>query len=341
MILSVYDLNRFSSVRRIKAPRIFTVLAILTFAVMTGVVIMLAAVPWVQTAYGIGRVIALNPHERPQPINAMVSGRIQQWSVDEGSIVNKGDILVEIADNDSRFLERLEEQRASLKRNLEAARNAAALAKADLERQRSLLASGLSSRKTYEQAKIKYNTKQATVSKSETELNKAKVKLAQQDMQIIRAPRDGMIVNVISGDQATSISAGDRIATLIPRDVTPAVEIYVDGMDISLIHPGRKVRLQFEGWPVVQFSGWPAKAIGTFGGIVHRVDPSASANGRFRAIIIADPHDIAWPSGHYLRLGTHVKGWVQLETVKIGYELWRKMNNFPPEFVEYMPEHHE
>jgi hypothetical protein len=110
-----------------------------------------------------------------------------------------------------------------------------------------------------------------------------------------------------------------------------AVELYINGLDVALVSPGRKVRLQFEGWPVVQFSGWPSVAVGTFGGIVKIVEPNVSPNGRFRILVTQDPNE-AWPDRHFLRFGAKAKGWVLLNTVPLGYELWRQLNNFPPEF---------
>ena len=86
---------------------------------------------------------------------------------------------------------------------------------------------------------------------------------------------------------------------------------------------------------MVQFSGWPSVAVGTFGGIVMAVDPSAQTNGRFRVLVKEDPSDLnPWPSNDYVRFGSKVRGWIQMETVIVGYELWRLFNNFPPDFRE-------
>ena len=38
----------------------------------------------------------------------------------------------------------------------------------------------------------------------------------------------------------------------------------------------------------------------------------------------------SWPQDRYLRLGSQARAWVQLSTVKLGYEIWRKLNRFPP-----------
>ena len=166
------------------------------------------------------------------------------------------------------------------------------------------------------------------------ELNRIDVNLSRQSAQIVKAPRDGVILRVNAGDTATFLNAGAVVATFVPDDVERAIEIFIDGRDVALVNPGAKVRIQFEGWPAVQFSGWPSIAIGTFGGVVAIVDPSADARGRFRVLITedkSDPHP--WPDEDFIRFGASARGWILLKEVSVGYELWRQLNNFPPEFT--------
>jgi len=47
-------------------------------------------------------------------------------------------------------------------------------------------------------------------------------------------------------------------------------------------------------------------------------------------LIVPDPNDKPWPSRAYLRQGTEVTGWILLNEVPLGYELWRIFNGFPP-----------
>jgi hypothetical protein len=98
---------------------------------------------------------------------------------------------------------------------------------------------------------------------------------------------------------------------------------------MPLIREGRPVRLQFEGWPAVQFTGWPSVAVGTFGGKVALVDATDDGTGRFRILVRPETED-AWPTNITLRQGVRVNGWVLLDQVTIGYELWRRFNGFPP-----------
>ncbi|MCM0606525.1 MAG: hypothetical protein KA715_10585 [Xanthomonadaceae bacterium] len=97
---------------------------------------------------------------------------------------------------------------------------------------------------------------------------------------------------------------------------------------------GQKVRLQFEGWPAIQFAGWPSVAVGTFGGVVKVVDPSDNGSGLFRILVNEDPEDKPWPQFPYLRQGARATGWVLLNRVTIGFEIWRRLNGFPSEFKE-------
>jgi adhesin transport system membrane fusion protein len=41
-------------------------------------------------------------------------------------------------------------------------------------------------------------------------------------------------------------------------------------------------------------SGWPSIAVGTFGGVVKVVDPSATYKGKFRVIIVPEEDEV-WP----------------------------------------------
>ena len=150
------------------------------------------------------------------------------------------------------------------------------------------------------------------------------------EQAVITAPRDGMILRTANADTSTYIKEGDVLVTFAPQSVSRAVEIYVSGLDAVLVRPGRQVRLMFEGWPAVQFSGWPSVAVGTFAGVVQYVDPAVSINGRYRIVVVEPPGE-PWPGDHYLRLGGKVRGWVLLNEVRLGYEIWRQLNYFPPE----------
>ena len=123
------------------------------------------------------------------------------------------------------------------------------------------------------------------------------------------------------------------------RYFTPASEVGVCGHVTvatltALVEAGRHVRLQFEGWPAVQFVGWPSVAVGTFGGTVAFVDAQGDSQGRFRMVVVPDESSEPWPEARYLRQGVRANGWVLLDQVRMGYEIWRQLNGFPPSVRE-------
>ena len=165
---------------------------------------------------------------------------------------------------------------------------------------------------------------------AEKDLLDARTKAERQKTQVVVAPRDGYILRVHAANSADLLSQGDPLIELIPDTERLAAELWVRGNDAPLVSPGRKVRLQFEGWPAVQFAGWPSVAVGTFGGVVSFVDAQGSGDGRFRMLVSPDPEDAPWPDRRYLRQGARATGWVLLEDVSLGYEMWRQLNAFPP-----------
>ncbi len=326
------DLACFKTLHDQKVPNVMrTVGWMLTVAVFA-VGAFLFFTPWVQTTSGFGMVTALNPNDRLQEINALVPGRIHEWYVRDGSHVSVGDPIVRIVDIDPQLIQRLEAERGQVVAKLEAAETAQRTAEIDLRRTSGLFDEGLASRREFEQASIRVEELRAQVAEAAAELTRVDVNLSRQSVQIVRAPRDGVILRVNAGDAATFVNAGDVVATFVPDNVERAVELYLDGRDVALVRPDARVRLQFEGWPAVQFSGWPSVAIGTFQGIVTAVDPSAQTNGRFRILVIEDKSAIdPWPDTRFVRFGSTARGWVLLEEVSVGFELWRRLNNFPAE----------
>lgn len=325
----------FKTLASIKTPNTMSAVALMLVVGLTATILFMLFTPWVQTAGGAGRVMALNPNDRMQEINALVPGRIQEWYVQDGSKVKVGDPIVRIVDNDPQLLERLNSERMQVEAKFAAAQTNVRTAEIDQQRMKNLFDRGLAARRDYEQALIKVEELRAVMAEAAAELNRVDVNISRQSMQIVRAPRDGVILRVLAGDAATFVSAGDSIATFVPDSAKRAVEVFIDGRDVALIRPGAKARLQFEGWPAVQFSGWPSVAVGTFGGEVIAVDPTAGTNGLFRVLIVEDEsEEIPWPDANFVRFGSSTRAWIQLETVSVGYELWRQMNNFPPEFTD-------
>ncbi len=323
----------FKTLNRVHMPRVMPVIGWSLSLSLLAILVFLIYVPWVQTAAGFGSVTARNANDRLQDINALVSGRIEEWYVQDGSRVKVGDPIVKIIDNDPMLLQRLEAERAQVLAKMSADTTARDIARIDMNRMKKLFEDGLAARREYEQAKIRVEELSARIAETAAQLSRVDVNISRQSVQIVRAPRDGMIQRVYAGDAATYVTAGQSIASFVPDDVDRAVELYIDGRDVALVREGDPVRLQFEGWPVIQVSGWPSVAVGTFHGKVVAVDPSAQGNGRFRVLVAEDNSEgVIWPDKGFVRFGSGARGWVLLETVSVGFEIWRQLNNFPPNF---------
>jgi membrane fusion protein, adhesin transport system len=149
--------------------------------------------------------------------------------------------------------------------------------------------------------------------------------------KVVTAPRAGRVFKLHRNQGFDFVKKGDPLLTLVPETEQRAVELFIDGNDLPLLEEGNPVRLQFEGYPAVQFTpGWPEAAMGTFGGRVKIIDSTDDGMGRFRIVVLPDENDVPWPSGRFTRQGVRANGWVLLNRVTLGYELWRQLNGFPP-----------
>ena len=418
---SWYD-DHFDALEWTGSIRSLRVLAWILALMLAATVVALALVPWQQAVPASGQVVAFDPVQRRQFVEAPIDGRIVRWAIVEGSRVRQGDVLLEISDNDPALVDRMETEReanegvrqAALRkaeslrlmverlgltrdravaaaesrvmvaedravaaaRALEASEAAERTAKLNLERQLLLNQRGLSSRRNFELAQLQSDQTAAAVNKARADLNAARnsriaaeaerekaeadghaqvddataslqqalsderkalaeltkidVRIARQATQRVQAPIDGVVLRVLARQGAEMVKAGDVLMELVPESGHNVVELWVDGNDAPLVSPGRKVRLQFEGWPALQFIGWPSIAVGTFGGEVLVVDASDNGKGEFRALVQADPASPSWPEQRYLRQGVRANGWILLDRVTLGFEIWRQFNGFPP-----------
>ena len=146
----------------------------------------------------------------------------------------------------------------------------------------------------------------------------------------ITAPQTGYVVRALKQGEGEIVKEGEDLITLMPANPRLAAELYVKPMDVPLLRVGRRVRLQFDGWPALVFTGWPGSSFGTFGGVVQVID-NIDSQGQYRLLVTHEPGTEAWPAP--LRVGSGVYGWALLDDVPIWYELWRQINGFPPNYV--------
>lgn len=84
-------------------------------SVFFGLAFLFMFVPWTQNIRARGNVTTLRPDQRPQTIHSVIGGRIENWFVQEGDFVAKGDTILfisEVKDDyfDPNLLSRTQEQ---------------------------------------------------------------------------------------------------------------------------------------------------------------------------------------------------------------------------------------
>ncbi len=77
------------------------------------VLVIVLFLPWTQNVSGQGYVTTLSPDKRPQSIQSQIPGRIEQWFVQEGDIVSKGDTIMRISEVKSEYFDTELVQRTS------------------------------------------------------------------------------------------------------------------------------------------------------------------------------------------------------------------------------------
>ncbi len=146
------------------------------------------------------------------------------------------------------------------------------------------------------------------------------------------APQGGQVIKVKNAGVGEIIKEMEFIAEVVPTVNNRAVEMYVKAVDVPLISLGQRVSLMFDGFPAIVFSGWPNASFGFFRGNVTVIESAISKQGYFRILITEDASYKPWPNT--LRYGTGANGIALLKDVPIYYEIWRRINGFPPDYYQ-------
>jgi multidrug efflux pump subunit AcrA (membrane-fusion protein) len=153
-----------------------------------------------------------------------------------------------------------------------------------------------------------------------------------QNAYVIKSPIAGRITKILKNGIGEFVKAQEDIATIVPTNYQRAVELYIQPVDMPLIKEGKQVLLQFDGWPAIIFSGWPDNSFGTYSGEVYAIDNDISENGGYRIIVVENDKEKEWPE--LIRIGSGARGLLLLNDVRVYYEVWRKLNGFPPDFYD-------
>lgn len=198
----------------------------------------------------------------------------------------------------------------------------------------------------YQEKMFKIQSDKSSVSSAAFEAEGERTKMQNQysnyekraSFYVITAPQDGYITQALKTGLGETIKEGEAVVTIMPKDFSFAAELYISPMNIAWVQLGGHVQLMFDGIPSLAISGWTRMNTGTFPGEIVAIDNFISENGMYR-ILVAPEKNAAkdWPQR--LRIGTGAKAVILLQTVSVGYEIWRQVNGFPPDYYENMPEY--
>lgn len=113
-IADALQLQDFKSFALLKKSRIRRLSLILFISLLIGLLFCLF-LPWTQNINAKGYVTTRNPEQKPQAIQSIIAGRLDQWFVREGDFVEKGDTIVFLSEVksdyfDPQLIERTSEQ---------------------------------------------------------------------------------------------------------------------------------------------------------------------------------------------------------------------------------------
>ena len=202
--------------------------------------------------------------ERRADLRAEIPAIVLQVLKENGDAIHRGDLLVRMDDTAIR------DGLASAEATNRAAAQAFDQAGRQLERMKTLRASGMTSAQAMEDAEIRRNTTQ-----SELEAAKARVVLARQQLQRteVRAPFDGIVSD-------RKVSAGDtaQVGKELLKVIDPGsmrFEAMVSADQVGQVKPGQMVHFRVNGYGDQEFAGK-----------VRRVNPAANPTTRQVEVLV-------------------------------------------------------
>ena len=150
------------------------------------------------------------------------------------------------------------------------------------------------------------------------------------DMYFILAPQAGQITKIEKSGIGQIIKEDEKLLEIVPKSENLGLEIFIPARDVPLLRIGQKTMLIFDGFPAIVFSGWPKGSYGTFEGSIVSIENKSNEKGFFRVLVSPEESKKLWPK--QLRIGTAIRSFVLLKNVFLGYEIWRQVNGFPPDY---------
>lgn len=212
--------------------------------------------------------------QRKAAVASKVTGRLISLSVEEGTVVKRGDAIARLEHDDVAAAKRQAEANLGVARaNLGQAKAELADASANFRRHEELLGKGYVSRFEYDAAEARHRKALAAVeaAKAATEASEAAVRSAGVSLEYtyLRAPFDAVVLtkNADIGDIVTPIGAAAdaKAAVVTIADMgSLQVEVDVSESSIGIVKVGQPCEIQLDSLPHDRFRG-----------AVHMVVPTA------------------------------------------------------------------
>lgn len=197
-------------------------------------------------------------------ISAEVSGEIISLPVQEGDVVNKGDLVVKIKPD--AYYPQLKQQSASIKvaeSNLKAQEVNLKKYQLELGRMKELYSKGLASSTDLENAQTNYDATIAGMNTIRAQIQQQRASLSSVEYDIskttIYAPMSGTItqLNNEEGEKVlgTSFNLGSQIMTISDLN-SMECQVEVGESDVTLVNIGDTARIQIDAFPDKQFTGY-------------------------------------------------------------------------------------
>jgi len=180
------DYMQLEAMQQVQTPRQGRILTYWIGGIFL-VILLCLFLPWTQNINSQGMLTALTPQDRPQTVEAVIAGRIEQWHIMEGTFVNKGDTIASLSEIKEKYMD--PNLLANIREQLESKQGAAVAtgAKAQaMQEQIQALREGLvyslqKGRNKVEQTRLKLQSDSMDVVAQRTELAIAEAQFARQE----------------------------------------------------------------------------------------------------------------------------------------------------------------
>lgn len=212
--------------------------------------------------------------QRKAAVASKATGRLEWLGVEEGSRVNKGQIIARIENKDvTASREQAEANLRVARSNLEEAGAELADATLQYERLKTLVSRGVVARTEFDTAEARYRRAKAAVAGAESAISASQAVLREAEVNIehtfIRAPFDAVVLtkNADVGDIVAPLGAAAdaRAAVVTIADMDSLqVEADVAESNLSKIRVGQPCEIQLDAVPQERYAG-----------VVHMIVPTA------------------------------------------------------------------